>query len=551
MYPMVNWKEHLGLCFVLTVTLILLLRYIGDSSLYYPDANRILMDGVFILDFLRTMPVGEIYEFTTDYYAQYPALSIGYRPPFFPFIEALFNGAFGINMWSSRLAIVAFTLVGVTAWHKLVKKTFGTDIAFWASLLMVTTPFIAKWGWYTMGELPVLSMALLTAYVFYCYTETERPGYLYATAILFSLTVWTKQTAVFLVPWFLLYLVVKGQILNCLKRKEFWISTTIILLMIIPLTLITIWLGDQNIEQSIGANENARNLAWRLKWWNLKILIITLTNNHLTLPVLILSLTGMVWAAWKRDPRCLYFVLLIISTYVFFSYLRGKDVRYPIFWIPAFSLFATMPLLYLRQSPLRIAVIIVLGITSIYQVTQVYAIVPYYATGYDEAAQYVIRESKGPTVLFNGRNDGKFTYFMRALDHNRSLIVLRGDKLLTSSSIFPNTLLKIHAQSTEDIENILNKYGTTHIVVESKDHTGIKIIQELLVFLNSGPFRLVKIYPVKSNFSGLEDQTLKVYEYLNSKPITATHLELRLPVVGQTLNIPIARLLSRIPHPER
>jgi predicted membrane-bound mannosyltransferase len=48
-----------------------------------------------------------------------------------------------------------------------------------------------------MAELPVLSMAMLTAYVFYRFTETERPGYLYATAILFSFTVWTKQTAVF------------------------------------------------------------------------------------------------------------------------------------------------------------------------------------------------------------------------------------------------------------------------------------------------------------------------------------------------------------------
>jgi len=212
---MAIWKERLSLFFVLVVMSILLLRGIGNPNHIYPDADRQLMDGVFILDFMREMPVSEIYEFTVDYYAQYPALSIGYRPPFFPFVEALFNAAFGINIWSSRLALLAFTIVGVTAWFKLVQRIFGTNIAFWASLLLVTTPFLAQWGWYTMGELPVLSMALLTAYVFYRYTENQRPGYLYAAAILFSLTVWTKQTGVFLALWFLLYLGVKRQLMNC------------------------------------------------------------------------------------------------------------------------------------------------------------------------------------------------------------------------------------------------------------------------------------------------------------------------------------------------
>jgi hypothetical protein len=139
---------------------------------------------------------------------------------------------------------------------------------------------------------------------------------------------------------------------------------------------------------------------------------------------------------------------------------------------------------------------------------------------------------------------------MRAFDPKRSLIVLRGDKLLTSAAISATHWLKIHAHSREDIENILNRYGTTHIVVESEDLTGIAIHQEFRAFLDSGPFRLVKEIPVKSNYPVLRGQRIKIYEYLNSKPITADRLELRLPVVGQTLSIPIDRLLSRLGSPE-
>jgi hypothetical protein len=288
-----------------------------------------------------------------------------------------------------------------------------------------------------------------------------------------------------------------------------------------------------------------------LDWENLKMLITYLTGNHLTVPVLILSLTGMGWAVWKRDPRVLYFGCLILSTYIFFSLLRGKDARYAIFWIPAFSLCAALPLCYLQQSKaLRIVSTIALGITCLYQVTLVYARVPSYAVGYDEAAQYVLRESKGPTIFFDGYNNGYFIYFIRAFDPQKSRIVLRGDKLLSSSSIVPKHWLKIHVHSAQEIENILNQYGTTHIVVESADRSGIAIHQAFRAFLDVGPFRLVKEIPIESNRAPLEGQMLKIYEYLSPQPMSADWLELRLPIVGKTLGIPLDRLRRQPRSPD-
>jgi len=131
----------------------------------------------------------------------------------------------------------------------------------------------------------------------------------------------------------------------------------------------------------------------------------------------------------------------------------------------------------------------------------------------------------------------------------RSVIVLRGTKLLSSFSVHPGNWQMIHAHSHEDIEDILDKYGTTHIVVESKARTGIAIHQELRGFLESGPFRLVKEISVKSNHSKMRGQTLKIYEYLTPKPMTAEYLELRLPIVGQTLRVPMDRLRRRLGSP--
>jgi hypothetical protein len=451
-------------------------------------------------------------------------------------------------MWSSRLALLAFMLVGVTFWFQLIRRIYDDITAFAATLLLITTPFIAKWGWYTMGELPVLSMAMITGYVFYRYTESDRPVYLYWTALLFGLTCWTKQTAVFLFLWFLLYIIVSGNLPAYLKRRELWIAIVIALFILVPLGVITLWLGQQNIAQSIGTGETADTIA-RLSWDNLKLRFITLYKYHLTLPVLIFSLVGLVWGTYVRDRRLLYFVCLILATYLFFTYLKGKNERYPIFWILAFTLFAALPAYYIGRVGRRARnyVLIVLIFLAGYQVQKIYARPLNYATGFDKAASYVLENSESPTVFYDGYNNGYFTYFMRALDPERSMYVLRGDKLLTSSAISSKNRLEVHADSREDIQSILAKYGVQYIVIESRDESGLDIHQQLRGFLHDGPFELDKSIEVESTRPPLRGQQILIYKYLNRQPITADYMELRLPVVGQTIRVPIRKLHSSEP----
>lgn len=531
--------KRLAYLTILIVISIISLRQITNSSLGYPDADRILMDGVFILDFLHDFPITHIYDYTINYFGQYPALSIGYRPPFFPFIEALFNGIFGINLWSSRLALLAFYIIGMTAWFNLISKIYNWQTAFAATTLLITSPFIAKWGWYTMAELPVLSMVLLTSYLFYQYTETDKAKYLYQTAIIFSLACWTKQTAIFMILWFCIYSLLQGKLLSYFKRKEWWVSVLIMLVMLAPLAAITLWLGKQNIVQSIGQSEGNYHLT-RLSWKNLSYHFATLYKYHLTTPLLIFSIAGMITALIQRDRKILYPLCLLIGTYLFFTYLVGKNARYPIFWIPVFCLFATLPLYYLKNKLIGFyfAVIVIIGITA-FQIDKIYSSHPEYATGYDTAAQYILDNQQVPTVFFDGYNNGYFTYFMRALDPEKSTYVLRADKLITSSSITSQNWLEVHVHSTKGIKKILDDYGVDLIVVESRDESKIKIHQQFRQFLKDGPFTLLKTIPVDSNRNHLKKQQLLIYRYLDRPPASKGYITLRIPVVGQTIKVPV------------
>jgi len=530
----------IGLISVLLVMTILLLRDIGNVSLAYPDADRILMDGVFIHDFLKDLPLTHIYQYTIEYYAQYPALSIGYRPPFFPFIEGIFNSLFGVNIWSSRLALLSFALIGLSCWFDLLRRSYDTNIAISASLFLVTTPFFATWGWYTMSELPVLSMMMSTGYFFFRYIENDKPVFLYTAAFLFCLSVWTKQTAVFQVIWLVLFVLYKGRLLDYLKRKETWISIAMILVLLIPLLVITLWLGKQNLEQSTGSPGNGLSSVARLSWKNLSSLFTNLIKFQITTPVLLLSMAGAGMVMYKRDRLFVFFGLLIVSVYIFFTYVLIKDPRYTIYWMPAFTLLAVLPLYYLKKVKafnwFGWAIVIAI---SIYQINKTYEKPLSYATGYDSAAQYVLQHcGESPTVLFDGYNNGYFTYFMRALDPKRSMYVLRGDKLLSSSSVFSGHWLEINAFSKEDIKKIIDDYGISCIAIESRETFNIEIHRIFREYLASGPFQLVHEIPVNSNRENLKNQTLKIYRYLQLKPPTAEYLTIKLPIVGQNLKIP-------------
>lgn len=533
----------IGLISVLLVMTILLLRGIGNISLGYPDADRLIMDGVFIHDFLKDLPLTHIYQYTTEYYAQYPALSIGYRPPFFPFVEGIFNSLFGVSVWSSRFALLSFALIGLSCWFDLLRRSYDTNIAISATLLLVTTPFFATWGWYTMSELPVLSMMMSTGYFFFRYTENEKPVFLYTAAFLFCLSAWTKQTAVFQVIWLVLFVLYKERLLDYLKRKETWISIAMILVLLIPLLAITIWLGKQNLAQSTGSPGNGMSSISRLSWKNLFSLFTNLIKFQITTPLLILSLAGAGMALYKRDRQFVFFGLLILSVYVFFTYVLIKDPRYTLYWMPAFTLLAVLPLYYFKKARafnwFAWAIVIAL---AIYQINKTYEKPLNYATGYDSAAQYVLQHcGESPTVLFDGYNNGYFTYFMRALDPKRSMYVLRGDKLLSSSSIFSNHWLEINAFYKEDIKKIIDDYGISCIVVESRETSNIEIHRIFREFLASGPFQLIREIMVDSNRENLKNQTLKIYRYLQLKPPTAEYLTIKLPIVGQNLKIPYRR----------
>ncbi len=537
---------------IFALYVLLSLPHLLNNDFWAPDADRIGMDGVFMMDFIGDLPGSalNIYDYTIGYYAKYPALSIGYRPAFFPLIEAFFYAIFGLSHLSARLAVLFFLFLGMIFWVLLVQKIYDPPTALLSLLLWVTNPYVYQYAQQPMLEIPTLSISIICVYCL-CKYETDPSlahGIILGTVT--GLALWTNQKSGFLLLLLLSYPFIKGKGKLLLARNT-WISAGIILAFLIPLVCITLWLGDQNLEQSIGIGSRRPSGDWLARLRLFKNLWF-LYHDHLSVPVLLLAIIGMGGCFIRKDAGSLIFVLGIVCVYLFFTMIKVKVSRYPMCWIPFFALFAAIGLQKLvawlervsktRKPFIRYAVICLPLILQLSHFPNVFV---GYAGGYEEAATYVLQRTRSPVIFFEGYANSQFIFFARKHDPDRQFVILRGDKLISSSSLSYKKKLEIHLHDKEEIHKAFSDLGVQFAVVESINISGMKIYDELRDLLrDSSRFKLHKKVKVKSNISSLKDQTLLVYENLGYEEVTEDQvLHLRLPIVGQTIKVKLKKIL--------
>lgn len=538
---------------IFALFVLLSLPHLVNNDSHATDADRIGMDGVFIMDFIGDLPGSalNIYDYTIEYYAKYPALSIGYRPAFFPLIEALFYAIFGLSHLSARMAVLLFLFSGMIFWVRLVREIYDDPTAWLSLLLWVTNPYIYQYAQQPMLEIPTLSMCIICVY-YLCKYETDsslRNGII--LGIVTGLTLWTNQKSGFILMLLLAYPVIKGKGKLLLARNT-WISAGIILVFLIPLAGITLWLGDQNLAQSIGVGSRGASGNWlaRLKLFQN---IYFLYHDHFSAPVLALAIIGMGSCFIRKDKGSLIFSLGIACILLFFTIIKIKVSRYPMYWIPFFTLFAALGLqtsvswlervLKFRKPFITHALI---SLPIILQLGYFPNVFVGYAGGYEQAAAYVLQRTRSPVIFFDGYANGQFIFFARKHDPDRQFVILRGTKIISSSSVSYRNKLEIHLHETEEIYKTFSDMGVQFAVVESGNVSGIKIHDELRKLLrDSSRFKLHKMIQVKSNMPALKDQNLLVYENLGYEEMAENQvLRLRLPIVGKTIQVKLEKILN-------
>jgi len=518
------------------IAVLLTARGISDGDFRYSDASRHAMDGVFIHDFVRDLPESLYHplDYAIRYYAHYPALGVVlYYPPFFAMVEAAFFAIFGISVFTAHLTVVAFAVLAVVMAYKLVSRIAGRRVAFLGAALFISLPTVVFWSRQVMLEMPTTAMILVATYFFYKYTELGRPRDAVWTALTTVAAMMTKQPAMFIVPAFGVYLLVRRR-WDLLRCWGFWVgagSTTVILVSyVIVLVRYSHYYSVAHVGQGFAHKLETTVAAW-----------LAFAGVLLIVAVIGAAVACLVWE-WRR-PQAPGLWLLAIVAVVFFAGSVYAGARVPRYAMPVIPLVVCFVPEVLRRmhvlARLPVFVAVAAGVLALAAVSFAQP-VPIVRGYRDAAASILAHNGDKPFFLFDGVRDGDIIFYTRQMDPSRRLYALRGSKMLYTFASMKQFGYQELVTTREELIRFIRDYGIRVVAVEDRDLADTqpgKVLREAL--RDPALFECAGAIPVRAPGTRLDNLTVLVYvSRSNGKP-SQEFLTIPLPGLQRTITVPI------------
>lgn len=531
--PIARLEQSFWWLLLMTAVALLFATAPQSGDFWWSDAPRHAMNGVFLLDFFRALPLDDPAGFAKHYYAQYPALSILFYPPLFPLAEAPVYGLLGVSHFSAQLTVALHAAVLATGVYFLARRGLSPALSFAAALLFIGAHEVAYWGRQVMLEIPVSAWLVWMTLAYLRYLDTRRPKFLYGLALLALGALYTKQTAVFLVAALggLLVWETGGGIL---RDRHFRIAAALTVLALIPLGAMTLKFGQANLDASAG--ETGGELS-RLSWANWAYYPKRLPGQ-LGWPILALALLYP-WARWRTSDRPWpatierLLVVWFASGYLFFSLIALKESRHSLLILLPVVLFAVAAAV--RWLPPKVAIAAMLVLAAVQFGMTLTVDRPPAMTGYDKAADFVAAAAPAHSlILFSGYRDGSFIFNLRARDERGDFGVLRSDKLLLKVKVKRELGVEQRGITQDQLAAALNRYGVSYVVNEPDFWNDLEAMQTLQNLLHTPQFVKVGEIPVIGNIPH-RDRKLEIYRNLQYTPNAAERPPLELLIIDQVI----------------
>jgi 4-amino-4-deoxy-L-arabinose transferase-like glycosyltransferase len=535
-------------------------RGITDESAtsLHGDVPRHMMNGVFLFDLLRSgsmWSVDSAVTYAQEYFVRYPALSLGHHPPLTAVILVPFYAVFGISVFAARLAMVACMLVAIVAMYSLTRRLYGPAVAGWASLLFAVQPAVVPYWQQVMSEAPLIAVVLLAADALLRFCASGRAGHYAAFVILAAVTLYAKQTGAILFPLYACTLLARLP-LSRLIRRDILGWTLVGALLCVPILIATLTFSPHNVAVVVQTTANVASTAaisapnhageagaaTNVSGTALRSVL----NAHLSAALVAAMIAALVASAARRDARVVFALVWMISSLAGVLLLIGpyEAERYAALAVPAYCLCAAAVATVDRPRGLHWVAVALLTTTILWDAVPAARVRPVGAGGYEEAARYVTSRSDSPTVLYGASVDtGYFIFFVRKHDDDRKQIVLRSDKMLTTS-LLGALGVETHITEPEDIYPLLRKSGTRLVVIE--DHaTGEPALDWLRAELTGPRFIERQRLPIATRDGRVSNVDVVTYEYRDATPPDPdASIEIGLPLIGRDLRVQLSDLLG-------
>jgi hypothetical protein len=501
------------------------------------DMPRYMMNGAFFGDALRDAPLDGPLQYAHEYFARYPALSVGHHAVLVSLALTSSFVLFGMSVLSARLTILAFVLLCGIAAFRLFRVTHNQRTALLASLLLVTSPMVVDSSRVVLSELPTLALVIATAFFLASYCATQKRSHALGFWIAVVLSAYAKHLAALMIPVYALYYVrVFG--IRALWARRTAIGIIAAFIATAPLIPLTLEFSPLSVQMVLEPSAVGRWGAGHVVTWA-KIL----WTNLLTPPLVLLAgLSTALLIVTRQRPSSL-FVFWMLVFFVEILTLGVSVPRFAIYWIPPFCLLAaTLPDMVRARGWSTVATAALVA-TIGYQSGLAWNAPMPHAGGFETAAEWVTTaERKGDAVMFSGMIDsGYFVFFVRKHDFARNMVVLRADKLLTTSRMnAPAYRNRITAR--DEIQRVLQQFGVAYVVLEDQPYPDGPLAW-LHEEVKTPRFAERLRVPIQTADPRLRGVDVVVYEYKDFTPAApGATLTLDVPLMNRSLAIPFDRL---------
>jgi hypothetical protein len=514
-----------------------LVRHAPTEPFYNNDETRHVMTGVFFRDLLADLPTG-LREYTENYYVQYPALGLLIWPPLFYVLEGLTMSCFGVSFIVGQLLIAAFALMAGLYLYLLVARTHSELKAALVVLLCGVMPLVFVYTHQVMLEMPTLAWCLMATY--HCARHLEKPGWghLWLCAGATAAAALTRFDAVFLAPFYLLWLLFARRF-DVLRTWRVWFAATAAVLVVVPYYLLasrefgpTHWKAVRE-----GTNPDAPRLSLLSRIGYYPCCVPEQAGWFIVAPALVGL--GAACSSSRRSASAPY-LAVVVAVYLTFTPLAEREPRHAIYWTPALALFAVegcwlAGAWFQRQG---VTAMLLAGVFAGTTATTIAAPL-WYVRGYEEAARYVLEQStERQRCLFDNFLNGNFIFQVRRHDPGRRMLVLRGDKLFYSVLIDPHGPYEEWVKDEKALLERLHAFDPEYLVVEEPQIYGaLPGADRLRQALQNHPelFRREKVVELETNHPSFRGHALHIYRKLLRNPQPRTGVEIRMLGLGRDL----------------
>jgi 4-amino-4-deoxy-L-arabinose transferase-like glycosyltransferase len=475
-------KDYVGHVLVTLVALAIFIMSISRSGLWFPDMPSHALNGIFYKDMIEERGFLHPKSYAERYYVQYPSLTVGMYPPIFYLTEALSFKILGLSPLSARLTVLLFTLIGINVFLLMCRLWFPVWLSVLATVLLLLQPSMLFGQQNVMLEIPFLAVSMIALYCLYGGLERNNPWLLFWGALFSSLAFLTRQSAVFLLPM--------------------W----------------PVWIGLNRKWEVIRSG----HLIWGaivggilLAPW--AVVNFTAARGHLSHLVVLSIASVLLFGSLKRKASYRFALVWFGGAASFLLTMKLTEPRYAIALVPAVIILSMHAVLFLwekfpvvsRQKTIWVLIVIVL-VGMHFNVRRILACPE--MTGFKRVADLIVEDSDCVSVLYDGYYNGNFILHMRMRDKDKRVFVFRASKVIFSTNFQIDRGYNELVANLGGFLDLLDRYSIKYIVEEKKDLLKTPANSRLRQWLHEPEFMVVQEIPVIHR--GLKSfGSLLVYKY--------------------------------------